>query len=215
VVLTNVLFAEPARIDETMEVLADPDPQAPQVPMADPPAVSASSADSQRGGRGSACVRALFSMAAAGPSQTSSSNGIGCLACMALKGTEVHRRMLLAEGFLPLFVRFIVHQGASIVAPQVKASRTMLSILPRFFNRLEALRLLLETKRTMTDAAASAAPRTEADDNSLVAHASVPSCASAVAPLDATLRTQLEPLLHHWHDGIRSKVAAILRDYAD
>jgi hypothetical protein len=214
VVLTNVLYAEPARIDEAMQVLPDPDPQAPVVPMADSPAASASSSDSQSSGN--AFVRALLSMASVGPSQAPSSNGIGCLACIALKGTYAHRQLLLAEGFLPLFVRFIAHQGASIVEPQAKASRTMLSMLSRFFNRLEALRLLLETQRTTAMAAASSvASASAANDRSLVSHASVPSCAAAVAPLGASLRAQLEPLSHHWHDGIRSKVAAILHEYAD
>jgi hypothetical protein len=218
VVLTNVLYAEPARIDEALKVQTNSDPHAPLLPMADPPAASASSPGSQRGSGGSACMRALLSMTAAGPAQVFANYGIGCLACMALKGTEAHRRMLLAEGFLPLFVRFIVHQGASLVAPRApgQTSRITLSILPRFFNRLEALRLLLETKRTTADAAASVASATVADDSSLIAHASVPSRAVLSAPLlDASLRAQLEPLLHHWHDGIRSKIAAILREYAD
>jgi hypothetical protein len=158
-------------------------------------------------------------MASAGPSEQDvrASTALGSLACIALKGIDAHRRMLLAEGLLPLFVRSIAHQGASIAVVQAQSSRTMTNALPRFLHRLEALRPLLETKRTTVTAAAvsSVAPASAANDSSFVSHASVPSHAALSVPLDSSLRAQLDPLLHHWHDGIRSKVAAILCDYAD
>jgi hypothetical protein len=194
--LGNVLHAAPMHIDEALRMTA---PNSPAT-----------------GGTvsGSACVRALVVMAAAGTADSGSSDAVDALACMARKGTDTHRRMLLAEGVLPVLVSAIVCEGAATAAHDPTPSDS--APLQRLLHRIGTIQLLLETTRTpATVASSSAAPVTAVDDSPSVAHASVPSPAFTAAPLDASLRVQLEPLLHHWHTGIRDKIAALLHECTD
>jgi hypothetical protein len=191
--LANVLHAAPMQIDEALRMTAP-----------DCPATGGTVG-------GSACVRALLVMAAAGTADSGSSDAVDALACMVRKGTDTHRRMLLAEGVLPVLVSAIACGGAATAARDPPPSHS--APLPRVLHRIKEIGLLMETARMPAMAAfSSAVSATAVDDNPSVVHASVPSHAAVAAPLAASLRVQLEPLLHHWHPGIRDKIAALLHE---
>jgi hypothetical protein len=188
-VLTTVLYADPVRIDEALRISAP------------------GRADSN--GSGNACVRGLLALAA-GSAGGSRSSAVASLACMALKGTETHRRLLLTEDVLPPLVSVIARDGATSSSRDPSQMSTVW--LSRCVDHVEALRLLLETNRTMTvEIASVVSSTTVADDDPSIARTSASFLVAAAVPLDASLRAQLEPLLHHWHPALRDKIAAILQ----
>jgi hypothetical protein len=191
----------------------------------------AAAAQDQQGAEG--CVPRLLSLAmataasdssavAAASSTSSSSSSSGpapdprvvrgstiVLATVAYKGREVHRRSLLAAGFLPCLLGFIVRTGTEIAA---RPPRQRGGPVEFFLNRLRALEALLQTTRAMDAevfAAASASDAIPPPGDML------PSAAVKDGLSNATMRTQLEPLLDHWHVGIRQHVAQIIQRELD
>jgi len=133
------------------------------------------------------------------------------LATVAHKGSEGHRRMLLSAGFLPRLLGFIVHAGTEIAArpPLQRGGGPVES----FLNRLKALEVLLQTKRAME---AEAAITAAASDTIPPPGGMIPPAAVKDGLSNAAMRAQLEPLLDHWHVGIRQHVAQIIqRELAD
>jgi hypothetical protein len=172
----------------------------------------------QQGAEG--CVSRLLSLAMAATASDSSASSssspdsdprvvrgsIIVLAIVAYKGREVHRRTLLAAGFLPCLLGFIVRTGTEIAA---RPPRQRGGPVEFFLNRLRALEALLQTKRAMDAEVFVAA---SASDAIPPPGGMVPSAAIVTdGPSHASMRAQLEPLLDHWHGGIRQHVAQILQ----
>jgi hypothetical protein len=204
-ILTHVLCAVPARINEALAV-----------PSVVSEASGAGSLSSGGDSDGGAYVHTLLALATVvGPDDEPhlcAGDAVGALMGIIYDGTDGHRSMLLAEGVLPVLVSAIVLESAckTQLHPTHTASR-----LQRISNRIHALCVLLEMKRTVAAAeVASAAPLSATDGEFCATQSSGGLHAVAAAPLDASLRAQLEPLLRHRALGVRVRIRALLRRFA-
>jgi hypothetical protein len=213
-ILTRVLRAVPARMDEA---LAAPS-VAPAAAGAGNISIGATSGDGSNAGssNGGAYMRMLLYLATAvGPDDEPhlcAGDAVGALMSIVHDGTDAHRNMLLAEGVVPVLVSAIVLEsaGKTDLHPTHTQSR-----LQRICNRIHALWLLLEIKQTATATeVALAAPLCATGGELCATQSSAALYAAAAAPLDASLRAQLEPLLHHRAAGVRVRIRALLREFA-
>jgi hypothetical protein len=116
---------------------------------------------------------------------------------ICLRGNDAHRREMVVGGALPLFVQVV--QQWTLDSAAMRPEQHDQADIDIILHLLRALSLLLRTataldaKVAVVSASAAAAARTT----------KVP-CIS---------RVELEPLLEHWHTGVRSKASELLREH--
>jgi hypothetical protein len=117
---------------------------------------------------------------------------VQALTYICLRGTDAHRRALLAANFLPLLLEEARHMAGS---SDHDARRTELQVRKEVgfaLDLLSALSLLLRTASPM-------------DAEAAVVASSSPKAAHV-------LRAELAALGEHWHPAVRAQVAELLRD---